>query len=122
MKDLNYPAMKWHPETGESRVFIAPEDVPAGWIDTHPNNLPPDVKPVAEALAAKIEGDALPLTKKQIKVELDAAGVTYPATANVKALYELLSDTLKTFCANNDIAYEPNADVPTLLALVKQPE
>lgn len=112
-KDPNFPAMKWHPKTGESRVFTAAEDVPEGWIDTHPNNV------IAKDAPAP---DELPLTKKQIKTELDAAGVTYPPTAGAKALYELLSDSLKTFCAENEIPYEADMSVLTLLELVKKPE
>lgn len=114
-KDPNFPAKKWHPETGESRIFAAPEDVPEGYLDHHPNHkhdTKPDPKPKA---------DVLPMSREDIRKELDAASITYPKNAGTKALYELLGDTLKQFCANNKIDYDPNAAVPDLLKLVKKP-
>ena len=53
-KDQSYPAMKWDPKTKESRVFNKASEVPAGWLDTHPDN----VKNVIEATAAAAAGKA----------------------------------------------------------------
>lgn len=125
MSDPNYPARKWHPETGETDVFNAPEDVPEGWLDTHPENakrLEAAKAPVAKAKpgapAAVVEPD-LPMKRAEIRKELDAAGVEYPKNAPTQVIYNLLGDTAKTFLAANKIEYDPEADVPTLLALVK---
>lgn len=113
-KDPNFPAMKWHPTTGESKLCTVAEDVPDGWLDTHPNNLPkPDEK-------AKPAGEPeLPMTRKDIIKELDAAGVAFPKMAKTQALYDLLGDTAKNFLAAAKVDYAPDADVPSLLALVK---
>lgn len=115
-KDPNFPAFKWHPETGEQKYCTSAEEVPEGWIDTHPNNVPP--KADADKPAKVVEPE-LPMKRKDITKELDAAGVEYPKSATTKALYELLGDTAKNFLTANKVEYAADADVPALLALVK---
>lgn len=115
-KDPNYPARKWDPVTGESQVFTAPEDVPTGWLDTHPNNVK-----AADKVEAPVS-DALPMTRAEIRAELDQAGIPYPKTAKTEMLYVLLGDSLKQHLTKSGIAYEPDASVPALLELVKPAE
>lgn len=31
-----FPGLRWHPETGKCELFQKAEDVPAGWLESHP--------------------------------------------------------------------------------------
>lgn len=108
----DYPAMKWHPETGVAAVFHTPHDVPEGYLDQHPSSLEktPAVKPSTPG--------ALPMTKAEIVAALKAGAIEYPATAGAKALYDLLDKTLREHLTANNIPIPENANVPALLALV----
>lgn len=107
-----YPAMKWHPETGEATVYNSPHEVPEGHLDQHPASLEktPALKPSAPS--------ALPMTKAEIVTALKAGNIEYPATAGAKALYDLLDKTLREHLTANNVTIPDNANVPALLALV----
>lgn len=109
-KDPNYPAMKWHPVTAEARTFTAPEDVPEGWLDTHPSNLPP--KP-AEPVP--------PMTRDEIKAALDKLQVQYAKNAGDAKLYGLLDEAAREDLTAAGIEFDPHANTATLLALLPEP-
>ena len=115
-KDPNYPAMKFHPQTGESRVFHTAEDVPEGWLNKHPAHVD-DTKPAPAQKSA-----TLPMTRDEIKAALDAGEIAYKKNAGDKALYDLLVASLKTHLTEAGIQFPEDADGPALLALVPPAE
>lgn len=133
-KDPSYPAMKWHPETAESRVFHKSEDVPEGWLDEHPSNVPKEVakptpkvavtaapKPVKAAEVKSAEPTSLPMTREEMKAELQAGGIPFAPNAKDQTLYDALKKGVQEFLTGAGVAFPPDADVPALIALAKQP-
>lgn len=131
-KDPNYPAMKWQPITGEARTFTAPEDVPEGWLDTHPLNLPPKPAPLTVAEAAEVlrastrpapdsNAGELPMTRDEIKVALDQLQVQYAKNAGDAKLYVLLGEAVREDLTAAAIEFDPHANTATLLALLPEP-
>lgn len=52
MAEPGFPGMRWHPKTGENRIFQNAEDVPEGWLAYHPADSaksPPPPQPAPEA-------------------------------------------------------------------------
>lgn len=122
-KDPNYPAMKWHPGTAEARVFTAPEDVPGGWLDTHPSNLPPKpAEPEQQAAkdAASNAGEP-PMTRDEIKAALDKLQVQYAKNAGDAKLYSLLDEAVREDLNAAGIEFDTHADTPALLAFLPEP-
>lgn len=113
MRDSNYPALKWDPATGEARRFDAAEEVPAGWLDhpADPNAPLPAPAPPAPAAQA--------MARTEMKAALDAGGIPYAKNAPDKTLYELLLASLKDHLTTAAVEFDPEADAPALLALVK---
>lgn len=118
--DPAYPAMMWHPETGENRIFNSADEVPEGWLDTHPNN-----KDAAEQRKAAAEARnppaTLPLTRAEIVKALGDGGINFNPRAATKALYDQLLGELKKTLTEAGIAYEQEADAKTLLGLLPDP-
>lgn len=108
------PTMAWHPKTGECQVYNHPDDVPADWLDTHPDNV--KAKAAAEKSAAVAEG--LPMTRAEIVKALTDFEITFRASAKDKALYALLEKSLREHFATEKVEVPADADVPALLALV----
>lgn len=122
-KDPNYPAMKWHPDTAEARVFTALEDVPAGWLDTHPSNLPPkDAEPEQQAAkdAASNAGEP-PMTRAEIKAALDKLQVQYAKNAGDAKLYVLLDEAVREDMVAAGVDVTPGLTVPMMLAILLEP-
>lgn len=113
MRDLNYPALKWDPATGEARRFDASEEVPVGWLDrpVEPNAPPAPSPAPTPAVQAMV--------RAEMKAALDAGGISYAKNAPDKTLYELLLASLKDHLAAAAVEFDPEADAPALLALVK---
>lgn len=109
------PTMAWHPKTGENQVFDHPDDVPADWLDTHPDNVKAKA-PVKAAPAPATTG--LPLTRDEIVKALSGFEIPFRANAKDKALYELLEKSLREHFATEKVEVPAGADVPALLALV----
>lgn len=126
-KDPNYPAMKWHPGTAEARVFAAPEDVPEGWLDTHPSNLPlvPPVPPAPRGAGfgpdVTAKDPAPPMTRDEIKAALDKLQVQYAKNAGDAKLYALLDEAVREDLTAAVIEFDPRANTATLLALLPEP-
>jgi sugar lactone lactonase YvrE len=123
----NAPVMKWHPETGKSKVFDHPDDVPAGYVSEHPNNLEPAdrkaaiAKLKAEKKAGKVE-KAEPLTRKEIIAALTDGGLPFDGNAETVDLDKALSDALKEHLQAAEVLYPSDADTRELLTLVPKPE
>lgn len=116
MADPNYPAMKWHPETGEAKTFTSADEVPEGWLDTHPSNLP--ATPDAGAASVPARPDPLPMSRDAIKKALDDAGITYAKNAKDQTLYDLLVSELRAHLTDQDIHWAETDDAPTLINLL----
>jgi len=114
-KDQSYPALKWHPENGECRLFHSEASVPKGWLDQHPRNLKPEsVDPAAPA--------PLPMTRKEIVDALNNGGISYDPKAKVSVLYDQLTVAVKEALTTADISFDDDADTKELLALLPTPE
>jgi hypothetical protein len=105
-----YPALKWHPETGDCKQFERADDVPDGWLDTHPAN----------QLAAPVL-NAAAITREEIVSALKAGNVVHKASEGTSKLLALLTrevhDTLKRLGHE----FDPSADVRALLAKLGPP-
>lgn len=121
MQDPNYPAMKWHPETGEAKTFVAPEDVPEGWLDIHPSNLPEPAPVAASKVVSPADSAALPMTREEMKAELSAGGIPFASNAKDATLYAALKKGVQEFLTGAGVAFPADADVPALIALAKTP-
>lgn len=116
MTDPNYPAMKWHPETGEAKTFTSADEVPKGWLDTHPNNLP--ANPDAGSASVPARPDPLPMSRDAIKKALDDAGITYAKSAKDQTLYDLLVSELRAHLTSQGVAWGKGDDATTLIHLL----
>lgn len=112
MKNHEFPAMRWHPITGEMQVFHAAHDVPADWLTYHPASAD------GQKPAPKVKPNELPMTKEEIVAALESGGIKFKATQGVKALYELLDANLREHLAANKIDIPEGATVPALLSLI----
>lgn len=112
----SYPVVMWHPETREPTTFDHPDDVPAGYLD-HPAAAP--AKPVPDEAETAV---TLPLNRKEIRAELDEAGITYDKSAKTGDLYTVLVDALKAHLNEAEVEYPADADAKALLALVPKPD
>lgn len=117
MRDPNYPALKWDHATGEARRFDAAEEVPDGWLDRPVDpNAPPAPSPApTPAPTPAVQA----MARAEMKAALDAGGISYAKNAPDKTLYELLLASLKDHLAAAAVEFDPDADAPALLALVK---
>lgn len=116
--DMAYPAMKWHPETGEARAFTKAGDVPDGWLDTHPNNISVVDKAAANNKDVVGKPVPLPLTRKEMVAALQQGGIAFDPAAKVDVLYAVLTEAVKKFLTDAEIEFDPALDTKALLALV----
>jgi hypothetical protein len=114
-KDQSYPALKWHPETGDCRLFHSEGQVPKGWLDQHPRNLAPEkLDPASPA--------ALPMTRKEIVEALNSGGISYDPKAKASVLFDQLTVAVKEALTEANISFDDAADTKELLALLPTPE
>lgn len=116
MKDPKFPGMRWHPETGENRIFNSAAEVPDGWQDRHPADTA-DAKPAPPPTA-----NPLPMSKAEVKAALTAGGIAFEPRLGHKALYEILVVSLKEHLTAAGIEFPADATAPQLLALVSNNE
>lgn len=89
--------MHWHPKTGEMKVFEDDETQPAGWLDTHPDQLAlregktASAKPAASAAAA---ADPNALTRPEVMAALKAGEIEFKVNESTVALTGKLTDAL----------------------------
>ena len=114
-KDQAYPALKWHPETGDCRLFHNEASVLKGWLDQHPRNLKPEnVDPAAPA--------PLPMTRKEIVDALNNGGISYDPKSKTTVLFDQLTVAVKEALTEADISFDDAADTKELLDLLPKPE
>lgn len=123
----NQPTMMWHPETGKPTTFDHPDDVPAGYVDTHPQNLEPAERKAAIAklrVEKKTKGapEAKPLTRKELVAALTEGGIEFDGNAETAALDKTLADAIKAHLTEAEVEFEADADTRTLLSMVPKPE
>lgn len=112
-KSKEFPAMKWHPETGVPEVFHTAQDVPDGYLDCHPNSL--EAKKASQAAAGNT--NQLPMTKAEIVEALKAGNIEFKPNQGAKALYDILEAALREHLTANKVEIPEGANVPALLAL-----
>lgn len=108
-----YPALKWHPETGECRQFAKADDVPEGWLDTHPVN----VKNAATVAAGKLPD----ITRQEIIAHLEAGHVEYNKAHSAKQLHKLLTTEVHATLKGLGREFDPEADVRSLIQQLGPP-
>lgn len=121
-KDPNYPAMKWHPQTAENRVFQKAGDVPEGWLDTHPANVDNVSKQEVEVTPPAVLKAPLDMTRKEIVAALTEGGITFDPASKVVVLYELLTAEVNRVLTEEGIEYDPTAGTKKLLEILPKPE
>lgn len=122
MSKEHFPSMRWHPETGEARVFNAAHEVPEGWLDAHPN----DPKAKAAEPAGDSAGEGEPakedLTRAQIIAALTEGQIEFSKNARTGPLYVKLTEAVKANLAARNITFEQDAPTSALLELAKAPQ
>lgn len=110
-----FPALMWDAETGESKVFARAGDVPAGWLNHHPDDKDPAKQPPAP-IAEK--PPVLPMTRKEVVQALKDGGIEFAANAPHAALYDLLLIGVKSALTEAQITFDPEStDAKALLGL-----
>lgn len=113
-----FPAMMWHAVTGEVGLFIKAEDVPEGYIDTHPNNLA-NVAPAELPNASA----ALSMPRDEIVKALEEGGIPFKPNASDKKLHNLLVFKVKEVLQAAEIEFDDACtDAKTLLGLLPPSE
>lgn len=115
-KFTEFPGMRWDPVTGEGKVYEKAEDVPEGHLNYHPHG---DSAPPKKADAKPAAGDALNLTKDEVKAALKAGKIEFKANAGHKALYDLLVTSVKAELVKAEIEHDAaSTDAKALLELL----
>ncbi len=114
-KDHAYPALKWHPDTGESRVFHNEGQVPKGWLNQHPDAIKPEKLDPATPLP-------VPMTRREIMDALHSGEISYDPKAKTSVLFDQLTVAVKQALTAADISFDDATDTKELLALLPTPE
>lgn len=114
------PRMRWHPETGENKVFGDDEQHPPEWLDHHPED--PAYAPAAIAEKQEAEGLKGPpkedlMTKAEVIEALTAGGLEVDGTKGVAALREQLTQALRDNLNSRSISFTLEDGPRRLLAL-----
>jgi hypothetical protein len=114
MKNQQFPAMMWHPITGEAVTVNSAAEVPDGYLDQHPNSL-------AEAEKATPEKPAvgLPMDRAAIVAALNEGEIAFKKNAPTGALYNQLTASLRDALASANVTAPDSAEAPELLEMVK---
>lgn len=118
---MSSPKMLWHPETGESRIFNGNETPPADWLDHHPADENHDAVEKVAGVKDALEPaavDVLPMTRAEIRIALEDAGIAYAKNAKAATLYDLLLTSLRAHLTAENIEFALDATAPELLKLV----
>lgn len=120
MNIQTFPALMWHAVTGEVGLFTKAEDVPEGYIDTHPNNLASVTQPAAEQPNAPA---ALSMTRDEIVKALEEGGIPFKPNASDKKLHNLLVFKVKEVLQAAEIEFDDACtDAKILLGLLPPSE
>lgn len=128
-KDLNFPAMMFHPETGEGKVFKTAGEVPEGYLSFHPKDPARKAKDALEAAkvvdakpaAAVAKAVDIPMTRDEIIAALNSGGIPFDDNAKTRALHNQLRDAVHAALIEAKISYVDNAPTKDLLALLPDP-
>lgn len=121
MNIQTFPALMWHAVTGEVGLFTKAEDVPEGYIDTHPNNLANVAQPAAELVAAPAV--ILSMTRKEIVKALEDGGIQFNPRAKAVELHDLLVAKVKEVLKNMELEFDDACtDAKILLGLIPPSE
>jgi hypothetical protein len=117
LRDKSFPALYWHPETGEAAVYNSAAEVPTGHLDHHPKhfdglNPPPPAR----------DPDVIPMTREEIVAVLKESEIKFAANAGIKSLYSLLVSSVKEHLTAEGIEFPETATGPELLELVPKQE
>lgn len=110
----------WDPKTGEMRIFEDDEKEPAGWLDTHPDNLklrggdPYAAKTTPAATAAP----ALSMTRAEIIAALKGGEIKFNPTASAVALHDVLRNALVAVFAERKIPVTDDLTTKDMLDIV----
>lgn len=122
MNIQTFPAMMWHAVTGEVGLFTKAEDVPEGYIDTHPLNLA-NVAQAAAEVVVSAPATALSMTRKEIVAALDQGGIQFNPRAKAVELHDLLVAKVKEVLTNMELEFDDACtDAKTLLGLIPPSE
>ena len=116
--------MRWHPKTGEATVFNSLGDIPADYLDRHPedtNTVTQEAAP-APKVAEKVKAAELPMDRKAIRTALGEGGIAYDKTAPTQALYDLLLTSVRGVLTEMEVPFDADADAKTLLGLLPPSE
>lgn len=99
--------LRWHPTTGESKVYGDDETPPDGWLDFHP----------ADPAKAPPKPPEIGMTKAEMTDALKAGGIAAPATATAAELAGLLTTALVNNLTMRKIDFPADATVKELFDL-----
>lgn len=108
-KDSTYPAMRWHPETGEAITVNSVSEDNETYLSHHPAD-PDKVAAVTKA------DDAMPT--ERVKELLDQGGVSYPKNAKVETLRKTLRGALTAKLEDRGIGFATTDTLEDLFARV----
>lgn len=106
--------MLWHPETGESRIFGDNDPRPLDWIGHHPSD--PAYAPVAPPPPKFTDAG---LSRGEVVAALTEGRVPFDARARTSTLTELLGKAVRKALADRGVAYDAEAHLRDLLALLR---
>lgn len=112
MKDEQFPAFYYDPETHEAKQCAGPDDVPEGWVETIGAEAP------AKPKRQKTDDAAVPMARKDIMAELKNGGIAFDVKAKTADLYDLLKGKLMEALAAKNIAFDADASAADLLKLL----
>jgi hypothetical protein len=110
MKDGQFPAFFYDPETHEAKQCNGPDDVPAGWVETIGDEAPAPAK-----AKAKPADDSVPMARKDIMAELKNGGIAFDVKAKTADLYDLLKGKVMEALTAKNIAFDADASAADLL-------
>lgn len=112
-----FPAMRWHPTTGEWQIFKTADEVPEGWLNHHPEH-----KTEKEAPPPPQKKSSLDLTRPEIMEALSAGDIEFKQNTGTAALYVLLTEKVKAVLNERNIAFDDSAGTKALLGLLPAQE
>ena len=107
----HYPALKWHPETGEAVLVIGPENDSNYLIDHHPAD--PDKGSPLVAEPAGFDRD------RMLEL-LGTGGITYPKGAKLPVLRDLLTKGLQAALTGRGLDWQDDATAEALYAKISE--
>lgn len=102
--------IRWHPQTGEHKVFGNNEQAPPDWLPYHPDDTAKAGEPEPELVLVK------PFTVKEVQELLTSGGVQFDPKAKLADLTELLDKTVKSALIAHGIHHDEAEPTRVLVA------